>query len=77
MSHCSYSSTKDIADIFRAMFPDRRTAHDKSCGSTKLSYLICFGIAPFLNQQLVADPKKAPCSVILFDESFKQELQKE
>ena len=48
-----------------------------SCGPTNLSYLICFGIAPFFKQQLLADLKKALCFVISFDESFNQELQKE
>ena len=35
---------------FRAAFPDSRIAHNMSCGPTKLSYLICFGIAPFFKQ---------------------------
>ena len=60
MSHFSCSSSKDIADTFRAMFPDSRIVHNMSCGCTKLSYLICFGIAPFFKWQLLADLKKAP-----------------
>ena len=77
MSHFSYTSSKDIADILGALSPDSRIAHNMSCGPTKLSYLICFGIAPFIKQQLLADLKKAPCFVISFDESFNQELPKE
>ena len=48
-----------------------------SCGLTKLSYLICFGITTFFKSQLLTDMKKAPCFVISYDESFNQELQKE
>ena len=77
MSHFSYSSSKDIADIYRAVFPDSRIAHNMSCGPTKLPYLFCFGIPPFFKQQLLRDLKKAPCFVISFDESFNQEVQKE
>ena len=72
-----YSSSKDIADICRAGLPDSRIAHNMSCGPTRLSFLICFGIAPFFKQQLLAGLKKAPCFMISFDESFNQELQKE
>ena len=43
MSHFSYNFSKDIADMFRAMFPDSKIAHNMSCGLSKLSYLICFG----------------------------------
>ena len=50
MSHFSYSYSKDTADIFRALFPDNRIAHSISCGPSKHSYLICFGIAPFFKQ---------------------------
>ena len=48
MAHFSYSSSKDIADIFRAMFPESRIAHNMSCGPTEFSYLICFGNPPFM-----------------------------
>ena len=45
MSHFSYNSSTNIADVFRAMFPDSAIAQNMNCGPTKLSYLICFGIA--------------------------------
>ena len=66
MSHFSYNSSTNIADVFRAMFPDSAIAQKMNCGPTKLSYLICFGIAPYFKQQLL---KEAQCYVISFDES--------
>ena len=59
------------------MFPDSSIAQGMSCGPTKLSYLITFGIAPYFKQLLVEDLKKAPCFVVLFDESLNTELHQE
>ena len=39
MSHYSYNSAENIADLFRAMFPDSRIAERMQCGPTKLSYV--------------------------------------
>lgn len=77
MSHFSYNSAHDIADVFRVMFPDSTIAQHMSCGPTKLSYIISFGIAPYFRELLLTDLKQAPCFVISFDESFNQELQQE
>ena len=59
------------------MFPDSQIAQQWSCGPTKLSYLITFGIAPYFKELLFAELTEAPCFVLSFDESFNQELQKE
>ena len=56
------------------MFPDSAIAQKMNCGPTKLSYLICFGIAPYFKQQLL---KEAQCYVISFDESLNTELHEE
>ena len=77
MSHFSYNSSQDIGDVFKAMFPDSQIAQQWSCGPTKLSYLITFGIAPYFKELLFAELTEAPCFVLSFDESFNQELQKE
>ena len=77
MSHFSYNSAHDITDIFKAMFPDSSIAQHMSCGPTKLSYLISFGIAPYFRDLLLADLKQTSCFVVSFDESFNHELQKE
>ena len=73
MSHFSYNS----ADVFKAVFPDSIIAQHMSCGPTKLSYLISFGIAPYFMDLLLKELKDAPCFVISFDESFNEELEKE
>lgn len=77
MSHFSYNSTQDIGDVFRVMFPDSKTAQLWSCGPTKLSYLITFGIAPYVRELLLEDLRDTPGFVLSFDESFNQELQQE
>ena len=59
------------------MFPDSIIAQHMSCGPTKLSYLISFGIAPYFMDLLLKELKDAPCFVISFDESFNEELEKE
>ena len=77
MSHFSYNSSQDIGGVFRAMFPDSKIAQQWSCGATKLSYLITFGIAPYFKELLLAELTEAPCFVLSFDESFNPELQQE
>ena len=77
MSHFSYNSPHDITGVFKAMFPDSIIAQHMSCGPTKLSYLISFGIAPYFMDLLLKELKDAPCFVISFDESFNEELEKE
>ena len=77
MSHYSYNSANNIADLFRAMFPDSKIAEKMQCGPTKLSYLICFGIAPYFKQQLLSELKETQCFVISFDESLSSELHQE
>ena len=77
MSHFSLNSGQDIKEIFKAMFPDSNIAQGMSCAPTKLSYLITFGIVPFFKQLLIDDLKKAPCFVVLFDESLNTALHQE
>ena len=77
MSHFSYNSAYDITDVFKAMFPDSSIAQHMSCGPTKLSYLISFGIAAYFRELLLSDLKQVSCFVVTFDESFSHELQKE
>ena len=59
------------------MFPDSAIAQKINSGPTKLSYLICFGIAPYFKQQLLNELKEAKCFVISFDESLNTELHEE
>ncbi len=77
MSHFSMNSAQDIVDVFKVMFPDSKIAQGMSCGPTKLSYLITFGLAPYFHHLLIDGLKKAPCFVVMFDESFNSELHQE
>ena len=77
MSHFFDNSAHDITDVLKVMFPDSIIAQHMSCGHTKLSYLISFGIAPYFMGLLLNELKDAPCFVISFDESFNEELEKE
>ena len=47
VSHYSCSSSAKTNCLFQKMFPDSQIARKFSCGSTKSSYLIRFGLAPF------------------------------
>ena len=66
MSHFSYNSMTDITDIFKAMFPDSVIAQKMSCGSKKMTFLICCGTAPYFKQLIMAYLRDAPGVVILF-----------
>ena len=57
MSHFSYNSAHDLTDVFKVMFPDSIIAQHMSCGPTKLSYLISFGIAPYFMDLLLKELK--------------------
>ena len=46
-------------------------------GSNRLSYIICFGIAPYFKQQLLVELKETQHFVISFNESLDNELHKE
>ena len=59
------------------MFPHSAIAQKMNCGPTKLSYIICFGIAPYFKQQLLNELKEAQYFVISFDTSLNTELHEE
>ena len=49
MSHFSMNSCGDIKEIFQMMFTDSSVAQQMSIGSTKLSYYISYGLAPYFH----------------------------
>ena len=77
MSHFSFSASTNITDIFKTMFPDSAIAQKMKFESNKLSYLICFGIAPFFKQQLLVGLKETQCFVISLDVSLNYEFHEE
>ena len=70
--HYSYTSSNGLPDLFRRMFPDSKIAEQFSCSERKVSYLCCFGIAPFVNNLLKSKVRKEVRFVLLFDESMNQ-----
>ena len=48
LSNYSFNSSSNKSTLFTTMFPDRAVAKGFTCGSTKCSYIICFGVAPYM-----------------------------
>ena len=69
MSNLSLNSCKQTADLFRSMFPDSSIAKGFASSSSKCSYVICHGIAPFF-KTLLLDELKALFYVMSYDESL-------
>lgn len=76
-SHYSLNSCTDIGQCFRIMFPDSDVAKKFTCGATKCSYLVCFGLAPFFIEVLTDAVRAADCFSVSFDESMNRVTQKE
>jgi len=75
ISHYSYNYCSDIGTVFRKMFPDSNIASRFTCGETKCSYMLKYGLAPYFKQLLPEAVKRSPLYVILFDESLNKSTQ--
>ena len=75
VSHYSNNSCTDGGPLFRKVFPDSEIASRFTCGETKCSYLLKFGVAPYFKQLLLDAVKCSPLYVILFDESLNKSTQ--
>lgn len=75
-SHYSYNSCADIGSLLSDMFPDSVIAKHFSCGPTKCSYLVCFGLAPYYRSLLSSTLKTAEYYSLSFDESLNKTLQR-
>ena len=69
----STSSNSDIDFYFKRMFPGVPIVQKFSCGYTKSSYLISFGVVPHLKSILIEEIKGEPFS-LMFDESLNKSL---
>lgn len=49
-NHLSFNSCAGLSDVFQKIFPDSQIALQFSCGSTKCSYMICFGLSPYFQE---------------------------
>ena len=72
----SLSSCDDMKSLFTNMFPDSNVANSFSMLKDKLSYVINFGIAPYITDMLIENIKQSTIFSIGFDESFNETLQK-
>ena len=77
-SHFSCNSSNNTNKLFQAVFPDSGIAQQFGCGKTKCSYLIKYGLAPFLHQKVVDTLQKPGCLfTVCVDESFNRAVQEE
>ena len=66
----SFNSLNDCGSLFKKMFPDSKIASSITLARTKATYIVKFGVAPFVKEKLVADLSLVDKVVIMFDESL-------
>lgn len=76
MSHFSLNSSKDMKDVLQMMFPDSAIAKKIAIGSTKMAYVISYGLAPYFHGQLVRSVQKCTRFVVCFDEALNRVSQR-
>ena len=76
-SHFSFQSCIDLSKLFYDMFPDSEIAQKFQQGKSKCAYLVNYGMAPFVKDQLVKNIVASPFCTISFDESMNRVLQNE
>ena len=61
---CNYSfGSNKVSNVFKQMFPDSKTAQSYKQEETKIKYVIQFGIASFVKEQIIGDCKLQSFSV--------------
>ena len=65
LDHHSYTSNKNISELFKVMFPNSEIAATFTCGSNKTAYITKFGLAPFITKQLTEQVNKASGFVLM------------
>ena len=51
----SFNSLNECGSLFKKMFPDSKIASSITLARTKATYIVKFGVAPFVKEKLVAD----------------------
>ena len=74
MCNHSFSSCDRKVELFQRMFPDSKVATKMCAGRTKMSYLLNYGIAPYMQGLLAEHIKDQDSIVLLFDESLNKDL---
>lgn len=75
-SHSSYNSFKDAAEIFKLMFPDSEISKKVTLGSSKMAYVIAFGLSPYFHKELLDSFGENMKFVICMDEALNKISQK-
>jgi hypothetical protein len=70
MSHFSFNSSDHLKEVFETMFPDSAIAKKLTIGSTKLSYCVTYGLAPYFHGNLLRSVQKCSSFVLCFDEAM-------
>ena len=56
--NCSFSSANGDSDRFKKMFPNSQIVAKYSQEETKPKYVVQFGLAPFVKDELITDVQK-------------------
>lgn len=75
-SHYSLNSSKDVKEVFQLMFPDSNIARKITLGSTKMSYILTFGLAPYFHNNLLRAMLESAKVTVCFDEAFNRISQR-
>ena len=75
-SNYSFASAKNDSEKFRRMFPDSKIAEAYQQGETKIKYVIQFGIAPYIKNELLNNFKNQPFT-FKFDETTTSQVKKQ
>lgn len=68
----SFRSCYGLSSLFQNMFPDSKVASNFSYTKDKFSYLLCHGIAPYFQELLKQDLKRASYYAITLDGNYEQ-----
>ena len=75
-SNYSFASANNDNEKFKQMFPDSKIAQSYRQGEMKVKYVIQFGIAPFVKEQMIRDFKLQPFT-FKFDETTADQVKKQ
>ena len=72
----SFSSENGDSDRFKKLLPDSQIAAKYSQGETKPKYVVQFGLAPFVEDELITDVQKTGYS-FKFDKTTNSQVKKQ
>ena len=76
MSNYSFNSCANKSDLFAVTFENSQIVQSSSLGSTKLSYNITFGLAPYIKNLLLESVDEVIYYSLSFDESYNRIMKK-